>query len=71
MKKFLAWFSTFRNLKKNVLEYQNGSEFAKGLIRPSLQSGFKKVRGQKKTGIPYFQAPERENTPRITLQIIR
>ena len=28
-----------------------------GLIRPILQSGLKKIGGQKKSGIPYFQAP--------------
>ena len=28
-----------------------------GLLIRSLQSGLKKVGGQKKSGIPYFQAP--------------
>ena len=28
-----------------------------GLVRPILQSGLKKLGGQKKSGIPYFQAP--------------
>ena len=50
------------NSFKNVLEYKNGSKFATGLIRPTLQSEIpilnKKNMGvKKKSEIPYFQAP--------------
>ena len=32
-----------------------------GQIRPTLQSGLKKLWGQKKSEIPYFQAPDIDN----------
>ena len=57
VKNFLARFSTFRNFFKNVLEYQNCSKFARRPNSTYSSIWEKIIGGQKKSGIPYFQAP--------------
>ena len=38
-----------------------------GQSRLTLQSGLKKLGGQKKSGIPYFQAPGVQNVKKLEL----
>ena len=59
LQKWQTFWRDFRPLEffLNVLEYQNGSKFARGPNSTYSSILVKKIGGQKKSGIPYFQAP--------------
>ena len=54
---FLARFSIFRNFFKNVLEYQNGSKFARGPNLTYSTIWIKKTWGSEKVGNSLFLGP--------------